>query len=82
MNIRNIIKLQRVQLTEATKRDYDNPYEYRLEIWHGTEDSPFHEAVYFTPIEIKAFLTNFLKLQREVRKKLNGRNSDDKGDVS
>lgn len=81
MNMRNLIKLQRVNIDDKVIRDYDNPYEYKLEIWHGTEDAPYHEAVYFTQAEIKSFLTNIMKVQKEVRKALNGRATDRKDNV-
>ncbi len=71
MNVRNLIKLVRCNLTQSHDRAYDNPYEHRLEIFYGPEEMPFHDAATFTDDELNDLICNMEKLCREVRGILN-----------
>ncbi len=68
MNIRSLIKLVKSEVSSVPfgDRNYDNPYEYKLEIWHGPIEMPYRECVNFTPEEIDDLIVNIEKLYSEL----------------
>lgn len=68
MNIRSLIKLVKSEVSTVpdSDRNYDNPYEYKLEIWYGPVEMPYRECVNFTPTEIDDLIVNIEKLYSEL----------------
>ena len=62
MNIRSLIKLIKAEISKPTDLNYDNHHEYKLEVWHGPEEMPFHEAAYFTREEMESLCISLKKL--------------------
>lgn len=53
-------------MSASKERAYDNFYEHKIEIWHGPQDAPFHEAVCLTNDELKKFLVHLNYLHKEI----------------
>ena len=70
MNLRNLIKLRKIELTQVKDRAYDNPCDKKLEIWHGPKDAPYHEAVCLTTLELRRLLDNIVTLQNQIKESL------------
>ncbi len=62
MNVRNLIKLLSVELTAAEDRNYDNPYEHKLEILYGPVEAPYRDAIALTTAELSDLTESFNKV--------------------
>jgi len=62
MNVRSLIKLKDFTLINDYAKNGDNPYTYKIEIWHGDEVHPYHESAPFTKEELSSWLLNVSKL--------------------
>lgn len=71
MNVRSLVKLRKILLSEIQDRAYDNFYEHKLEVWHGPKEAPYHDAVCFTDVELQKFLNNLNELHSEITRQLN-----------
>lgn len=77
MNMRNLVKLRKVLVTKCKDRAYDNFYENKIEIWHGPDEAPFHEAICLTNDELSAFLKKLNYLQKEIQFQMKEREEHD-----
>lgn len=70
MNIRSLIKLIKCEIATVSteQRNYDNPYEFKLNIWHGSSEAPYHEYVAFTKQELLELKDNLHLLCDELNK--------------
>ena len=62
MNVRSLIKITDFKLNKDLPQNTDNHYTHKLEIWHGDEKYPYHEAAYFTKDELLLWLANVGRL--------------------
>lgn len=82
MNIRNLIKLRKVALSEVQDRAYDNFHEHKLEVWHGPKEAPFHDAVCLTDDELKKFVNNLNYVYQELKSQMELRLNESEADSS
>lgn len=70
MNVRALIRLREYSLKIDDVKHADNPYIYKIDVWHGDDIHPYHESASFTKEELEDWLYNVNKLCEKIHGEL------------